>query len=232
MEGSDLLKKIKKLILAILGMALIYLGAKFDNLYVPISLAFIMISMAFLFIKFEKRKIEAEEMVIISVLSALAAVSRVPFSSLPSVQPTSFFIIVTGLIFGSETGFLVGTSSALISNFFMGQGPWTPWQMFAWGLMGYTAGIIGRYEKARSKKSVLAFGFIWGFLFGWIMNLWFVIGFMKEVTLKAFMTYYAASFYFDLAHALSNIFFISIFRERVEKILKRAKFRYGILQDK
>ncbi len=76
---------------------------------------------------------------IISMLSAIGAIGRVPFAAIPSVQPTSFVIIMSGLSFGGNTGFMVGSTAALVSNMLLGQGPWTPWQMFAWGMMGFTA---------------------------------------------------------------------------------------------
>lgn len=78
-------------------------------------------------------KIRAREIVMIAVLATIAAVSRVPFAPLPSVQPTSFVVIVAALVLGPEAGFMIGSTAALVSNFFLGQGPWTPWQMFCWG---------------------------------------------------------------------------------------------------
>src|SRR5690606_16114673 len=106
----------------------------------------------------------AREMVILAMLAAIAAVSRVPFAGIPSVQPTSFVIIVTGLVFGAESGFLVGAVTAIVSNIFLGQGPWTPWQMFAWGLMGMSAGLLRNTWLMSTLWTKSIFVFAWGYI--------------------------------------------------------------------
>ncbi|MED4017669.1 ECF transporter S component [Sutcliffiella cohnii] len=200
-----------------------------EKYYLPLS--FIMIGLAMLpfFVRFENREIKAEEVVLIAMLASIAAVSRVPFASLPSVQPTSFVIMMAGLVFGAEVGLLVGSIAAIVSNIFLGQGPWTPWQMFSWGMIGFTAGLLRNTVFLKSFWGKNVFGFVWGFLFGWIMNLWFVLGFFEELSWKVFASAYIASFYFDLAHALSNVFFITIFSAVWLKILHRVKIKYGVL---
>src|SRR5690242_6933421 len=99
--------------------------------YVFISLIMLVAAFIPFVIRFERRKIEGRELVLLAVLAAVAAVSRIPFASLPSVQPTTFVVILSGMVFGSESGFVVGAVAALVSNLFLGQGPWTLWQMLA-----------------------------------------------------------------------------------------------------
>ena len=105
------------------------------------SLFLLAVIMLPFYIRFERKAFVSREIVLVAVLAAIAAVSRVPFSILPSVQPTSFVIIVSAIVFGSETGFMIGATaeSYLI---FLGQGPWTPWQMFSWGMIGFIAGLL------------------------------------------------------------------------------------------
>ncbi|MEX2104005.1 MAG: ECF transporter S component, partial [Bacilli bacterium] len=119
----------------------VLLVATVENGHYTIVFSFVMLMLAMFpfFLRFEMKKTDARIVVLISILAAIAAIGRIPFAALPSIQPTSFVIIVTGLAFGAETGFMVGATAALVSNFFLGQGPWTPWQMFAWGMMGFTA---------------------------------------------------------------------------------------------
>ncbi len=198
--------------------------------YLLLSFLMVFLSLIPFYLGFERKKLRAEEVVVIAVLAAIAAVSRLPFMSLPGVQPTSFVIIVSGLVLGPEVGFMVGSTSALVSNFFLGQGPWTPWQMFGWGIMGLTAGLLRNSKWMKSRTGQGAFGFAWGFVFGWIMNLWFVLGFFDAISWKVFFSAYAASFYFDLAHALSNVFFITLFSRQWQKILGRVKIKYGLLK--
>ncbi|MEN2766881.1 ECF transporter S component [Ornithinibacillus xuwenensis] len=198
--------------------------------YLLLSLVIIALIMLPFFARFEIRSITGREVVILAVLAAIAAVSRVPFAGLPSVQPTSFVIIVTGLVFGAESGFIVGAVAALVSNFFLGQGPWTPWQMYAWGMIGMTAGLLRNTWWMKKMWGKCVYGFIWGFLFGWFMNLWIVVGNVENLTWNFLMGVYVSSFTHDLAHALSNVFFLIIFGASWIRILNRFKRKYGLLR--
>lgn len=202
-----------------------------DEYYIWCSLFLLAVIMLPFYIRFEKRAFVSREIVIVAVLAAIAAVSRVPFSLMPSVQPTSFVIIVSAIVFGSETGFMVGATAALVSNIFLGQGPWTPWQMFAWGMIGFTAGLLRNTWLMRKMWGRIIYGFIVGFIFGWIMNLWGILGFLEGLTWKNFIAYYMTSFYFDFAHALSNVIFLVLFSSSWIRILMRFKKKYGILDD-
>ncbi|SES66274.1 energy-coupling factor transport system substrate-specific component [Oceanobacillus limi] len=166
----------------------------------------------------------------LAILGAIAAVSRVPFASLPSVQPTSFVIIVSAIVLGPQSGFVIGVTAAIVSNIFLGQGPWTPWQMYAWGMIGLFAGLLRNTWLMKNKIGKSMFGFIVGFLFGWFMNLWFIIGVIQEVNWQSILLYNSTSFYFDLAHALSNVFFLVLFSASWIKILRRFKCKYGLFE--
>ena len=200
-----------------------------DKYYLLVSFMFLIATMLPLYYRFEKKTIRAREIVFIAVLGAIAATSRVPFVMLPSVQPTSFVIIVAAMVLGSESGFVVGATAALVSNMFLGQGPWTPWQMFSWGMIGFTAGLLKDTLILKDMWSRLVFGFMWGFLFGWIMNLWYVVAYINPLTWFTFAQAYAASFYFDLAHALSNVFFLYFFSESWLKVIRRFQKKYGLI---
>lgn len=214
----------------IMAIFLLFIVTLQGQHFLLFSLICLVASMLPFYWRFETRYIRAREIIFIAVLAAIAAVSRVPFAPLPSVQPTSFVIIVSALVLGPESGFIVGSTAAIVSNMFLGQGPWTPWQMFCWGMMGVTAGLIGRYKWAQNKYWLCVFGFVWGFLFGWIMNLWYVVAYVNPLTVKTFIAAYVASFYFDLAHALSNVFFLFLFYESWSRIIKRFKIKYGLLE--
>ncbi|MFC0211548.1 ECF transporter S component [Paenibacillus chartarius] len=219
--------------IAVFLLAMGYLSTWSDDQYLLISFGLLFAAMLPFFVRFELRRLQAREIVIIALLAAMAAVSRVPFAPLPSVQPTSFVIIVSALVFGAESGFLIGAFAALVSNMFLGQGPWTPWQMFSWGMIGWTAGLPGaRGWLIRRRWLLLAFGFLWGFLFGWIMNFWTVTGLLSQGNWAGIAAVYASSFYFDLAHALSNVFFLALFAGSWVKILQRFKVKYGLLGDR
>lgn len=194
--------------------------------------SFLVMAASFLpfMITFERRPLAARELVMIAVLAAVAAISRIPFASIPSVQPTTFVIIMAGLVFGGKTGFVVGAMAAFISNLFLGQGPWTPWQMYAWGFIGLCSGLF-KNQKERTKPIALAiFGLISGILFGWVMNLWIVVGILRNFEWSEFLALYAASFYFDLAHGLTTAFLLLAFANRWIQILGRFQRKYGLLE--
>ena len=193
-------------------------------------LSFVMIGCIMLpmFARFEMREIGGREIVMLAMLAAIAAVGRVPFAGLPSVQPTTFVIIMVGLVFGAESGFLVGAVAAIVSNVFLGQGPWTPWQMYAWGMVGMTAGLLRNTWWMRTLWGKCMFGFVWGYLFGWFMNMWIIVGNIESFAWEFLAGVYVASIYFDLAHALSNVFFLLVFGVSWMRILERFKKKYGL----
>ncbi|QWU17116.1 energy-coupling factor transport system substrate-specific component [Paenibacillus sophorae] len=201
-----------------------------DRHYLLLSLVLLCAALLPLFLRLEHRKLEPRELVLLAVLAAVAAVSRIPFAALPSVKPVSAIVILSAYVFGAEAGFLIGAVAALVSNLYFGQGPWTPWQMFAWGMVGLTAGWLRNTRWMRTRPGLLLFGFIWGFLFGWIMNIWHLIGLPDAFSLGLVVTVYAASFYFDLAHALSNVVFLSILAGGWIKVLERFRKKYGLLR--
>jgi len=139
----------------------------FSNWGLTATILVILAILAFFF-EFEATAISSKEIALIAMLGTISAVSRVPFAVIPNVQPCTYIIICSGYVFGPVAGFMVGAITALVSNFFLGQGPWTLYQMFAWGLAGVSAAYLRRFELG--KTSLIIFGAIWGYLYGWIMN--------------------------------------------------------------
>lgn len=218
-------KIIMFLILLLYGISLaVFINQ--DNMAVLITLSlFVTLFSAYFY--FEKAEKGTKEIALIATLSAFAAISRVPFAAIPNVQPVTFLVALSGLVFGIYPGFLIGSTTAFISNIFLGQGPWTPWQMFAWGIVGAISGIIGK----RKKPSLIKFGIIcfgYGFLFDWIMNLWHVLGFIKPLTIKSIALVYLSSFTFDVMHSIGNFIFCVIFYDKFYNVLKRFKNRIEI----
>ena len=132
-----------------------------DRKYYLCSLLLIIYSMIPFFLSFEKRKPQARELVSIAVMCAIAVVSRAAFMMLPHFKPMLGIIMITGMAFGAEAGFLTGALGAFVSNFLFGQGPWTPWQMFGYGIGGLLAGLLARKgimtEKKRVRTAVIGF---------------------------------------------------------------------------
>ena len=116
-----------------------YLG---DRKYYFISMLILLETMLPFVLVFEQRKPQPRELIVIAVLCAIAVAGRAALFMLPQFKPVVALVIIAGVAFGGEAGFLVGAMTAFVSNFFFGQGPWTPWQMFGFGIIGFLAGVL------------------------------------------------------------------------------------------
>ena len=182
-----------------------------------------LVIVAFL-VRFEAASINARELAIIALLGTLAALLRVPFAAVPNLQPSTYLVICTGYVFGPLAGFVVGTLTAVVSNFFLGHGPWTLFQALAWGLAGASA-VVLRAVPLKTVWLVLA-GVVWGILFGLIMNVWTWVAFVYPLTARSFMVTWAASIPFDVMHAVGNALFLGFLGVRTIHILSRYHRRF------
>ncbi|MCR6544840.1 ECF transporter S component [Dehalobacterium formicoaceticum] len=185
----------------------------------------IIVGMALLtfFLRFEQQGVSSKVVALTAAMASLAAIARVPFAVIMSLQPTTFLVMISGYVFGPQTGFMVGALGALTSNFFLGQGPWTPWQMFSWGMCGVSGALLGMKSKGYKPVSFALLGFVNGYLFGWVMNLWHWLGFIYPLTWETFLATYAISFPFDTIHAVGNVAFSLVFGKSFYHILSRFK---------
>ena len=108
------------------------------------SIVIIILAFVVFFFSYEKKKPQAREIVTLAVMSAIAIASRATFAMIPFFKPMMGIIMITGMAFGAGAGFLTGTVTGFVSNFIFGQGPWTPWQMFAYGVGGALAGFLAK----------------------------------------------------------------------------------------
>jgi energy-coupling factor transport system substrate-specific component len=219
-------------VFAALVALLIFSALRGGGSYALTSFIFIILMLVPFYFSFETRRPQARELVPIAVLAAVAALGRVAFAPFPSVKPTSAVVIIAGIAFGPQAGFITGATAALASNIFFGQGAFTPWQMFAWGIMGFCAGISANSGLLRGRVSVCVFGFAWAFLYGWIMDLWQVLGFVSPINAESVFLTYAASFYLDLTHAVSTAVFLLLLAKPWLKILSRVKTKYGLIENR
>jgi len=179
------------------------------------------------FAAFEEGRASAHEVAVVAVLSAASIALRVAFAALPSVQPSTFIILAAGVVYGPRAGFMVGALTALVSNLFLGQGLWTPFQMFAWGAAGACGGLVGRLSPGVGRWGLAALGLAWGFLFGWITNL--SQFFFVEVSWRGFALVYGMSVPFDAVHAASNVAFALLFAPEVLWVLRRYRRRFEVI---
>lgn len=213
----------------------IFFGVFFldDRKYYFISLLIIIYTMIPFAMIFEKRKPQARELVLIAVLTAIAVAGRGAFFMLPQFKPVVAIVIITGVSLGPESGFLVGALTGFVSNFFFGQGPWTPWQMFCFGIIGFLAGIL--FKKGRLKKNRIQLCIYGGlttfFIYGGIINIGSLLMFTSHFTLEGLIAAYISAIPFDLIHALSTVFFLFIISNPMIEKLDRIKIKYGIIEE-
>ena len=197
--------------------------------YTVISLVVAVLAMMPFFLLFEDRRPRAREIVPIAVMSALAAAGRFAFVFLPQFKPIVAIVIVTGLAFGAEAGFLTGAVSMLVSNFFFGQGPWTPWQMFCCGIIGFTAGLMRRKGLLKSRAAVCVFGAFSGYFYGMVVDLWTASALTSGFSWKSLLAVYAAGFWFDTILSAATVFFLFVIERPLVKKLDRIKIKYGLM---
>ena len=163
------------------------------------------------------------------VLASLAAAGRVLFAPLPDVKPVSAIAIVAGSLLGRRNGFMVGALAALVSNAFFGQGAWTPWQMYAWGLVGYLAGVLADAGALRRHRwALLAYGFASALLYGAILNGWYVLGFVRPLTAAGVLAGYAAAVPWDVVHGLATVGFLALIWLPWGRSIRRVVAKYDL----
>jgi energy-coupling factor transporter ATP-binding protein EcfA2/uncharacterized membrane protein len=211
-----------------------------DTKYLFIALLILVEAMLPFFLAFEGKKPPARDVVILAVLCAVGIAGRVVCAAVPQFQPVTAIAIIAGAAYGGEAGFLTGAITMLTSNMLLGQGPWTPWQMFAMGMIGFFAGVIfhpwtrrGSWERKQKTRIWLLIGLCsYGFLavmllYGGIMNP--AAALMSGVVLdyKQLASYYISGIPFDLIHAVSTVVFLIFGAMPILKKLERISLKFG-----
>src|SRR6266545_4182872 len=183
-----------------------------------VALALLAVGMAWL----ETGPDSAKELALIASLGAAAAAGRVLFAAIPGVQPVTVIAVVAGASLGARSGFAVGAVAAFVSNFFLGQGVWTPWQMVAWGACGVVGGALGS-RLLRRRILLAAVCFVLGLAFSGFMDVWYWLAFYDEHTWQTFVAVHGRGLPFDLAHAIGNV----VIALAAGPELRRLVDRYG-----
>ncbi|MBO4411556.1 MAG: ECF transporter S component [Lachnospiraceae bacterium] len=190
-------------------------------------LAVAVLSCVPLFYSFEKRENSAGELIVLAVLVAISALGRFLFAWLPSFKPVAAITIIAGIWLGMESGFVVGSLSAVVSNFYFGQGPWTPFQMFAWGFIGFLAGVLSK--PLRKNKLILAlFGALAGILYSLILDIWTVLWADGVWNPERYLTAVGTSFVVMIEYAVSNVIFCLLLAKPIGEKLDRIRVKYGL----
>ena len=211
----------------------IFIGAYYlgGRKYYFIALLILLETMLPFFLVFEGRKPQARELVIIAVLCAIGVVGRAAFFMVPSFKPVLALVIISGVAFGGEAGFLVGAMTMVASNVMFGQGPWTPFQMFAAGIIGFLAGVLFRKGLLRrTRVSLCIFGAIAAVVvYGGLMNPAAALIYAHTLNWQLLLSYYVSGLPVDLVHASATVIFLWLAAEPMLEKLDRIKVKYGLL---
>lgn len=234
-KGSTLTWLLSLIIIFVVMPITIYVGHTIllQRKYYFISLLLVLEAIVCFFLRFEKRKPKVREIVVVAVMSAIVVAARTAFYMIPNVKPMAALVILTGIGLGAEAGFLVGATAMLVSDIFFGQGPWTPWQMFAMGLLGFLAGVVFKNSEDCSRKKKLAiciFGALSVVLiYGGIMNPASVLMYQEGVNMEMILSACVLGLPYDVMHGMATFAFLWIGCRPLLEKLKRVREKYHFM---
>jgi len=171
------------------------------------------------------------QVMLVVVLGAVAAAGRIAFAAIPDVKPVSAVCIIAGATLGRRSGFATGAIAALASNAYFGQGLWTPWQMYAWGLIGYLSGALFSQQGDAPRWLMLVWGVASGLLYGLILNGWYVVGYVRPLTWAGALSAFALGIPYDVLHGLATAAFLLVLWVPWRSAIRRAVVKHGLGED-
>ena len=194
-----------------------------EKKYAFVIFAVALLSVFLFLCGFEKKKIGTRRLILVCVMTALSVVGRF----LPFFKPITAFSMITGMYLGGEAGFLVGARSAVISNFYFGQGPWTPFQMFTWGMIGMLSGVFANLLK-KYKPFLLTAGFRAGIFYSVLLDVWTVLWAGGGFSFSAYLAAVITALPHTALYSVSNFVFLFFCAKPFGDKLERVKVKYGV----
>ncbi len=194
-----------------------------EKKHIFVSFFVALLSLVLFIAGFEKKQTGTRRMVIVSVMIALSIVGRF----IPFFKPVTAITVICAIYLGSEAGFLVGSLSALLSNFYFGQGPWTAFQMLAWGLIGLVAGFLAK-PLQKSRAALLVYGVLSGVAFSFIMDIWSVLWYSEGFSLTLYSAALVTAIPHTVLYSVSNFIFLFFMAKPFGDKLNRIKIKYGV----
>ncbi|MCR5086381.1 MAG: ECF transporter S component [Lachnospiraceae bacterium] len=179
---------------------------------------------------FERRETGSAELMVLSVLISLSVAGRFLFAWLPGFKPVTAITVISAMWLGAEPGFVVGSLTALLSNFYFGQGPWTPFQMFSWGLIGGLAGLLAKPLR-RHRLLLCIYGVLAGFFYSLVMDLWSTFWMGGGLSLSRYLALIGAALPITIEYAVSNVIFLLALAGPIGEKLDRLRVRYGLFRE-
>jgi len=225
----------KKRIIVGLGIlifiiAVIILGVKAfkDRSYNMISIVIAFSACLPFYISYERKDGSIRRMVVLAVMTAISVSGRLLFAPLPFFKPTAAIVIISGIYMGPESGFLVGSLSAIFSNIFFGQGPWTPFQMLSWGTVGLIAGLPFIRTMLKTKPGVIIYGMAAGMVYSGIVNIWTVLSLDGTFQWKRYLASQGTALPITVIYMVSNVIFLLLTIKPIGSKLERIRIKHGI----
>lgn len=194
-----------------------------EKKYLFVSFSVAVLAVILFLAGIERKQVGTRRMVIVSVMTALCIAGRF----IPFFKPITALTVITAVYLGGEAGFLTGSMAALLSNFYFGQGPWTPFQMLAWGMIGWLAGFFAGSMK-RSKAFLLVYGVLSGVAYSFIMDVWTVLWYNNGFSLSLYLTALGTAIPYTIMYAVSNFLFLWWLAKPFGEKLERIKIKYGV----
>lgn len=214
----------------VLIIVLIYTGVKYfsDRSYTLISTATVVLACVPFYVSFDAREKGVTEIVLVSVMISLSVAGRIVFAAVPFFKPVTALVIISGFYLGSECGFVTGSVSAFISNMCFAQGPWTPFQMLVWGIIGLSAGLFRKSRLLDSRLFIVIYAVASGAFYSVVMDIWTVVstdGTFEPARYKAVII---ASLPVMAIYIVSDLFFILVLNKPMKKRFIRIQKKYEI----
>lgn len=226
---NQALRKTLAFILPFVAMPLVVLFFALGPLRKNYALASLLVTFMALVLfscGFERRKTGTRRLILVAVMAALSVLGRFIFSVIPGFKPITAIVVITAIYIGSEAGFLTGALSALISNFYFGQGPWTPFQMLSWGMIGLFAGLLSRPLK-KSRILLSIYGIFAGSAYSFIMDVWTVVWYNGAFNSGLYTAAILTALPYTAMYAISNVIFLNLLARPFGEKLARVKIKYG-----
>jgi energy-coupling factor transport system substrate-specific component len=175
---------------------------------------------------YERSRPPSQVVALVAALAALAIAGRIAFAAFPNVKPTTDIVIFAGYALGAAPGFAVGALAALVSNFWFGQGPWTPWQMAGWGLCGVFGAALALGGRNIGRLTLAAACGFAGIAYGALLNFSLMATYGGDLSLERFLTLQARAIPFDAAHAIGNVALALLAGPALIRMLTRFRTRF------
>lgn len=219
----------KYIVLLVLVPLAVLLGAVAfdDKKYIFVSACVAVLSCVPFFMSFEGKKTSTKRLVLLAVMLSFSVAGRYIFAFLPHFKPVTAIVVIAGIYLGTESGFLCGALSALVSGFIFGLGPWTPFQMFAWGLIGLLSSLLSEFLK-KNKIALCVFGAVSGVLYSLLLDIVSTMWYDGVFNPSRYLALFVTALPVTAVYAASNVIFLFLLATPMGKKLERIKIKYGL----